>query len=149
MRLPSRLRPLAAAIPPGASVADIGCGDAQLSLALRELGHRVVATECRPGPAERARARLGECRVGEGLEPLAPGEVDVAVIAGMGGITIASILERSPEVVRGLSLLLLQPMQRAPQLREWLRRHGFELAAEVPAADRGRNYTVLLVKPPP
>jgi tRNA (adenine22-N1)-methyltransferase len=109
----------------------------------------VVATERRPGPAERARARLGECRLGEGLEPLVPGEVDVAVIAGMGGNTIASILERSPDVVRQLSLLLLQPMQRQGELCEWLDRNQFQLLGEVPAADRGRSYTVLIVRPSP
>ena len=149
IRLPPRLRPLAASVPPGAAVADIGCGDAQLALALRQHGHRVVATERRPGPAERARAWLGECRLGDGLEPLAPGEVEVAVIAGMGGNTIASILERSPDVVRQLSLLLLQPMQRQSELREWLDRNQFQLLDEVPAADRGRSYTVLIVRPSP
>jgi tRNA (adenine22-N1)-methyltransferase len=147
-RLPPRLRPLAASVPPGAAVADIGCGDAQLALALRALGHRVVASERLPGPAARARARLGECRVGEGLEPLVPGEVDVAIIAGLGGRTIASILERSPEVVRSLSLLLLQPMQREGQLREWLHLNRFEVSGEMAAADRGRSYTVLVVRPP-
>ncbi len=138
---------MAEAVPPGASVADVGCGDGHLSRSLRKRGHRVVPTELRPGPAARARERLGECRVGEGLEPIAPGEVDVAVIAGMGGNTIADILERSPEVVRSLRLLVLQPMQRIDQLRTALDRAGHRVERELEATDRGRRYTVLVVGP--
>lgn len=128
-------------------MADIGCGDGQLSLALRERGHRVVASERKAGPLARARERIGACRHGEGLETLQPGEVEVAVIAGLGGNSIAAILERSPGIVRALRLLLLQPMQREAELRAWLAGHRFEMSAEVAAADRGRRYTVLVVRP--
>lgn len=130
-------------------MADIGCGDGQLSLALRDRGHRVVASERKAGPLARARERMGACRQGEGLEALRPGEVEVAIIAGLGGNSIAAILEQSPAVVKALRLLLLQPMQREAELRAWLGRHGFEMSAEVDAADRGRRYTVLVVRPIP
>src|SRR5438874_5256025 len=81
--LPLRLLAVAEAVPAGAVVADIGCGDGQLAAHLAARGHRVVATEARPGPAARARERLGDCRLGPGLEPLVPGEVEVIVMAGM------------------------------------------------------------------
>ena len=117
-------------------------------MALRERGHRVLPTERSRGPAERARARLGEVRVGEGLEPLAPGEVQVVVAAGMGGLTIARLLEHSPEVTARLDRLVLQPMQREAALRSWLGEHGFAIEREEGVVDRGRRYTVLLVRPP-
>ncbi len=132
-------------MPPGASVADVGCGDGQLTLHLRRLGHRVVATELRPGPAARARERLGACRIGPGLAPIAPGEVDVAIIAGMGGATIAGILERSPEVARSLDRLILQPQQRLDRLRDWLAASTYSVLEECSAVDGGRTYTVLVV----
>ena len=88
-------------------MADVGCGDGQLAAHLAARGHRVVATEARPGPAARARARLGECRLGDGLEPLVPGEVDVIVVAGMGGGTIAGLFDRSPAVAASARLWVL------------------------------------------
>ena len=130
-------------------MADIGCGDGQLAAHLVERGHRVVATEARPGPAARARERLGECRLGDGLEPLAPGEVYAIVVAGMGGGTIAGVLARSPEVAASAAVWVLQPMQRAERLRAWLAEAGHAVEREVEAGDRGRLYTVLVVRPGP
>lgn len=138
---------MAAAVPARARVADIGCGDGQLTLALRARGHSVVAVEKAAGAAMRAQARVGEVRVGDGLQPLAPGEVDVAAVAGMGGETIAGILERSPDVVTSLQLLVLQPVQREQRLRDWLAASGYALAGESTAVERGRRYTVLVVRP--
>ncbi|MEP7106043.1 MAG: tRNA (adenine(22)-N(1))-methyltransferase TrmK, partial [Chloroflexota bacterium] len=96
-----------------------------------------------------ARERLGECRLSDGLEPLAPGEVDVIVLAGMGGATIAGLLARSPEVAASAGLWILQPMQRAERLRAWLAEGGHAVEREVHAGDRGRLYTVLVVRPGP
>jgi tRNA (adenine22-N1)-methyltransferase len=146
--VPSRLRAVAAAIPPGATVADVGCGDGQLARLLREHGHDVIATELRPGPAARARERLGDCRLGDGLEPLGLREVEVAVIAGMGGNTIRGILERTPDVAAALERIVLQPQQRVDELRTWLQEARYELLAEHAAVDRRRPYTVLVVRAP-
>ena len=130
-------------------MADVGCGDGQLAAHLVARGHRVVATESRPGPAARARERLGDCRLGDGLETLAPGEVDVIVVAGMGGGTIAGLLSRSPEVAGAAGLWVLQPMQRAERLRAWLAAEGHAVEREVATAQSGRLYTVLVVRPRP
>jgi tRNA (adenine22-N1)-methyltransferase len=139
---------VADAIPAGAAVADIGCGDGHLTVHMRRRGHRVIPTEHRLGPAVRASERLGDCRLGNGLEPLVPREVDVAVIAGMGGNTICGILERRPEIARSLERLVLQPQQRVAELRSWLDEAGYELLAEHQAIDRRRPYTVLVVRVP-
>jgi tRNA A22 N-methylase len=70
------------------------------------------------------------------------------VLAGMGGHTIARILSTSPEAVRTLGWLVLQPQQNPFQLSAWLNGAGFHTLAAEQAVDRGRWYTVLLVKPP-
>jgi tRNA (adenine22-N1)-methyltransferase len=109
----------------------------------------VVATEARPGPAGRARERLGDCRLGPGLEPLAPGEVEVIVMAGMGGGTIAAALASSPQVAGSARLWVLQPMQRLEKLRDWLAAEGHGIERELSVTERGRVYTVLVVRPRP
>lgn len=127
----------------------MGCGDGQLAAYLADRGHLVIATEGRAGPAARAGARLGECRLGPGLEPLLPGEADVIVLAGMGGRTIASVLAAQPEVAGSARLWILQPMQRLQRLLDWLAAAGHGLEREVSVSQRGRVYTVLVVRPRP
>jgi tRNA (adenine22-N1)-methyltransferase len=110
----------------------------------------VIATEARPGPLARARASLAgsgvEVRAGDGLGPLAPGEVDAVVIAGLGGRRIASILAAAPEAVASLRLLVLQPVQHGEQLRDWLAA-GHARLEERWAVQGRRSYRVLLVRP--
>ena len=88
-----------------------------------------------------------DCRLGPGLEPLAPGEVQVIVMAVMGGVTIAGALGRSPEVAGSARLWILQPMQRLERLRDWLAAQGHGVERELSATDRRRVYTVLVVRP--
>lgn len=133
-------------------MADVGAGDGLLAAWLAAHGHRVIATENKPGPLAVVRALLDplgiECRFGEGLEPIRPGEVEAAVIAGMGGATIARILAASPGVVAGLRALVLQPVQQAEELFEGLARDGFREAARVQVGQGSHRYTAALLLPP-
>jgi tRNA (adenine22-N1)-methyltransferase len=139
-------------VPAGRSVADVGTGDGKLAAWLAAAGHRLIATENKPGPrleALRILEPLGiECRLGDGLEPLLPGEVEVAVIAGMGGRTIGRILAGSPEVVAALEALVLQPMQHGEELLADLLDRGYRLSGRVDVEQRSRVYSALLVLPP-
>jgi tRNA (adenine22-N1)-methyltransferase len=139
-------------VPPGSSVADVGAGDGLLAAWLVARGHRVIATENKPGPLAVARQRLDplgvECRLGDGLAPLEPGEVEVAVIAGMGGGTIGRILAASPEVVARLQALVLQPVQHGGEMLAGLLEQGFREAARIEAGQGSRRYTALLLLPP-
>lgn len=127
---------------------DVGTGDGQLAGWLAARGHRVIATEAGRGPTLRAAERLSsavELRQGSGLEVLTPGEVEVAVLAGMGGRRILAILAAAPEVVRCLELAVLQPMQHLAELRAGLAGLGLQVVGEAEQVERGRRYTVLLV----
>jgi tRNA (adenine22-N1)-methyltransferase len=112
----------------------------------------VIATENKPGPRSEALRLLGplgiECRLGEGLEPILPGEVQVAVIAGMGGRSIGRILAGSPEVVERLEALVLQPIQHAEQLLAELLDLGYAVDRGLEIEQRSRGYSALLVLPP-
>jgi tRNA (adenine22-N1)-methyltransferase len=128
-------------------VADVGAGDGQLARHLATLGLRVVATERTPASFARLNVALRglDCRIGEGLAVLRPGEVEGAVVAGMGGHSIVRILEASPAVARSLGWLVLQPQQHAGRLLDWLVTAGYAVQARTAAAQRGHSYTVLLV----
>jgi tRNA (adenine22-N1)-methyltransferase len=146
--LPLRLRAVAAAVPENArSVADVGAGDGQLARHLAAHGLRVVVTERRPPSYARLRVAVPQldCRLGEGLSVLRPGEVEGVVLAGMGGHSIARILEASPAVARALDWLVLQPQQHAERLIEWLGPAGYRVRTSDTAVQGRRSYTVLLV----
>ena len=148
--MPRRLRAVAAAVPVAAgSVADVGAGDGQLARHLSSVGLRVIATERRPGPYSRLRAALPkiECRQGEGLEVLQPGEVEGVVVAGLGGHTIARILKGSPAVAQALEWLVLQPQQHAGHLLTWLGPAGYKIDTRTTMSQGRHSYTVLLVRP--
>ncbi|MDQ6918375.1 MAG: class I SAM-dependent methyltransferase [Candidatus Dormibacteraeota bacterium] len=144
--------PVAQLVPAGRSVADIGTGDGKLAAWLAAAGHQVIATENKPGPREEALRVLRplgiECRLGEGLEPIRPGEVEVAVIAGMGGRTILRILAGSPHVVGSLEALVVQPMHHSEELRAELLARGYRVSRGQEIEQRSRGYSALLILPP-
>jgi tRNA (adenine22-N1)-methyltransferase len=142
VRLSARLRGLLELVPETGAVADVGSGHGMLAAALAARGRRVIATERTPRTAAALRADLMartadvEVRRGEGLSPLAPGEVEVVVMAGMGGARIVRILDRASWLPRWL---VLQPIQDPSATGEWIAARGFA-SSSVEMVDRGRRY---------
>lgn len=153
----ARLQEIAAFIPEGSSVADIGTDHAYLPVFLVEQKHitKAVACDVNEGPCKMAEAAIAaagmrdqiELRRGDGLQPLQPGEVEYVTIAGMGGSLMCSILEASPEVLDSLSGLVLQPMNAACQLRQWLYEHGWHIERESLVVEDGRLYEIIFACP--
>ncbi|MGI6269235.1 MAG: tRNA (adenine(22)-N(1))-methyltransferase [Candidatus Howiella sp.] len=150
--LSRRLSAILSLIPEGARVADIGTDHAYLPIALAVSGRakRVIACDIHKGPLAVARKNLAvsgavgvELRLGDGLSPVAEGEVDTVVIAGMGGEVIASILGAADWVKSRRPLLLLQPMSSAEELRRFLSDGGFSIRSERAVEDAGRVYAVI------
>jgi tRNA (adenine22-N1)-methyltransferase len=139
---------VAEAVPAEASsAADVGAGDGQVALSLARRGMRVIATELRGGSFARLPASL-ERRRGDGLSVLRPGEVEGVIVAGLGGRTIAAMLERGGELTLGLRWLVLQPQQHLSRLEAWLARARYRMLACWDVDEGRRSYRVLLVEPP-
>ena len=157
MKISERLGALATMVPPGSRLADVGTDHAYLPLYLAEIGRitQAIAIDVNPGPFVSARdavllAGMADritVRLGNGLQAVEPGEVDVAVMAGIGGVTIIQILEASPSVLETLSRLVLQPMVAVPQVRRWLQSHGWRIVDETIVQDEGRLYEILVAEP--
>jgi tRNA (adenine22-N1)-methyltransferase len=153
MKLTQRLEKIAHSVPEGSEPVDVGTDHCYLPVFLIEKGicSRVIATELNRGPYTRAlqmikRKKLSECidlRLGYGLEPITPGEVDTVIISGMGGNTILEILERSPLVVNKVKTLILQPMNAVSRAREYLIKSGFKICDEMLVYEGKRFYEVI------
>ncbi|GAC1334212.1 MAG: hypothetical protein NVSMB17_15600 [Candidatus Dormibacteria bacterium] len=151
VHLTPRLQAVLDLVPAAASsAADIGSGHGRLAAAMAGRGLRVIATERTAASfglleADLARAAAPvEGRHGDGFLALVPGEVDVAVIAGLGGRGILRILDAAPWLPRWL---VLQPMQDAHLLGEWLDHRGWP-RTEARMAQGGRWYVGWRVEVP-
>lgn len=157
MHLDNRLAAIAALVPRGTRVADVGTDHAYLAIALKEdqAAIQVIATDKNEGPCAAARRTLTEAglaesipvRCGDGLKVLVPGEVDTICIAGMGGGLIATILAEGNEVLSHVLRLVLQPMNDAAVLRRWLYENGWHIANESLAVADGRLYELIAAEP--
>ena len=88
-------------------------------------------------------------RLGNGLETIKPLEVETVTIAGMGGTTIKDILERSPEVVKGLQRLVLQPNVASLAIRVWALNNGWHILDEELVYEDERFYEIIVLEPGP
>lgn len=155
--LSTRLLKLTEWIPFKARVADIGGDHAYLLIHQAKAGclsHGIVG-ELNRGPFENARRMIQEAKVedivevrlGDGLSVLKPNEVDVIVIAGMGGALIRQILEEGKEKLQGINRLILQPNIGGFNVRMWLKDNGFCLVDETLVEDAGILYEALVAEP--
>lgn len=154
MELSTRLQTIADQVPRNAVLADIGTDHAYLPVWLLLNGQirHAIAADLREGPLNRARETAAQYQVSDrisfrlcnGLSDIAADEADVIAIAGMGGETIASILQAAPWT-RNDKLLLLQPMTSFPDLRSWLQENGYLIQKELIAREGKRLYSCLVV----
>ncbi len=151
--LDSRLRLAADLVREGSRVADIGTDHAHLPVTLVSEGRcpSAIASDVRSGPVDNARRTVEQAglsaevsvRLGDGLQTVRPEEVDDIVIAGMGGETIAAILDAAAWVKSDAYRLILQPMTRAEKLRAYLYENGFDILEERVTRVGRHWYTVI------
>ncbi len=151
--LDERLSAVAALVRPGSRLADIGTDHAYLPVYLIQAGIclSAIASDIGAGPLEAARRTVMEngltskiaLRLGDGLSTVSADEIDDIAIAGMGGETIAAILEAAPWVKAHRMRLILQPMTRAEDLRRWLLSNGFAVLEEHLIIDGRHLYPVM------
>ena len=153
MQLDARLAAIAALVPHGTTLADIGADHAYLAATLVLHGHapRAVVGDLSAGACEAARRTVGaqrltqqiDVRQGDGLSVLLPGEAESIVIAGMGGALIADILAGAQDILGDVGTLVLQPMNGAEKLRRWLYAHDWTIEKETLARAGGHLYEII------
>lgn len=158
-KLSKRMQAVADLVTPGLRVADVGCDHAYVSIYLVEQGitSKCLAMDVNKGPLERAQENIRahgledriETRLGSGLEPALPGEVDAVLMAGMGGILMRDLLQTSREVSHSLQEWVLQPQSDIDLVRRYIRESGFRIVEENMVEEDGKYYPMFRAVPEP
>lgn len=153
LHIGERLNTVASMVPSCYTIADIGTDHGYLPAYLLLSGRccQVIASDIAEGPCKAAvetRNKYNlysemEIRMAPGLQGIKAGEAEAVVIAGMGGATIVSILKDSPEIAATIKTFVLQPMNAANLLRQWLVQNGYHIAKEALCKENEHIYIIL------
>ena len=151
MIITPRLMKIAEMIPNGSRIADVGTDHGFLPIYLlkKNLIDFAVCSDIKKGPLSNAEKNIKKygfesktrlC-LADGLSGILPGEVDTAVIAGMGGEMIANILENG--IPKGIGVLFLQPMRNVDVLRKKIHQTGFKISNEMFVKEKDKFYIII------
>lgn len=154
--LPTRLKVLAHQLDYGEILADIGTDHAYLPIyaVQNKIVERAIACDIHHPPLQSAFTNIEkfhvtdqvECRMGNGLSVLLDAEIDIISMAGLGGITIRTILSEEYEKAKKANSILLQPNNHEADVRFWLAEMGFKTLAEGVLKDRKHFYQWMKVQ---
>lgn len=152
IRLDERLTRVASLVT-GGSAADIGCDHGKLAYYLvgTDRAEKVIATDISEGSLQKATELAAEngverrmpTRLGDGLDPIASGEVDTVIIAGLGGDVIADIIKRAYVKGKRFANYVLSPNTHPEKVRRALVEIGQKIVYDSPVICAGKRYTVI------
>ncbi len=156
VKLTPRLEKIASLVKKDSKVADIGTDHGYIPLFLLQnnISSFAIASDVNKKPLESAENNIKiygynekiQTRLGGGLTTLKAGEVDTIIIAGMGGLLIADILEASPEILNTAKTFILQPMQAQEELRKYVVQKGFSIKKDLLVKEDHRIYEVMVIE---
>ncbi len=152
IKLSPRLALCAEFVPEGASLADIGTDHGYLPIFLLKVKkiESALACDINSEPLNSAKNNAEKYGVkiktilSNGFEKLQENDFNCAVIAGMGGELISEIIKSCSYIQS--KTLVLQAMSKVNKLREFLHKQGFEIKQEQTVLDKGKVYSVMLVR---
>ncbi|VVN39997.1 tRNA (adenine(22)-N(1))-methyltransferase [Pseudomonas fluorescens] len=155
--LSMRLERVAAHVPAGARLADIGSDHGYLPVALMRRGAIVaaVAGEVASTPFRAAERTVRDndldqrisVRLASGLAAIEPQDGITAIsICGMGGETIRDILDSGKARLSGQERLILQPNGGEQPLRQWLMENGYRILCEELLRENSFFYEIIVAE---
>lgn len=155
--LSMRLERVAANVPMGARLADIGSDHGYLPVALmrRAVIEAAVAGEVAITPFQAAERTVREngleqhvtVRLADGLAAIKPADAITAIsVCGMGGETIRDILDSGQAYLSGRERLILQPNGGEQPLRHWLMQNGYTILSEELLRENRFYYEIIVAE---
>ena len=150
--LSPRMKMVVDLAPKSDTICDIGTDHAYVAIKLikADKAKKVIATDINEGPLFYANKNIRifnetkniSTRLSDGFSNIEYNEAQTAIIAGMGGETIAKIIS----VDKGIKSFVLQPQTAFYELRLFLVENGFEICRELICREGRKMYTALLCK---
>ncbi|WP_308584581.1 tRNA (adenine(22)-N(1))-methyltransferase TrmK [uncultured Pseudomonas sp.] len=152
-----RLERVAANVPAGARLADIGSDHGYLPVALMRRGliAAAVAGEVATTPFHAAQRTVRDndlqphisVRLADGLAAITAQDGITAIsICGMGGETIRDILDNGKAHLSGKERLILQPNGGEQPLRQWLMDNGYSILHEELLRENRFYYEIIVAE---
>jgi tRNA (adenine22-N1)-methyltransferase len=152
-----RLERVAANVPAGARLADIGSDHGYLPVALMRRGAiaAAVAGEVAATPFHAAERTVRDnalqqhisVRLADGLAAIEPADAITAIsLCGMGGETIRDILDSGRAHLSGQERLILQPNGGEQPLRQWLMDNGYRIVREELLQENRFYYEIIVAE---
>lgn len=154
MMLSKRLEYIVSRVPRVEIAVDVGTdhGKIPCELLRRGIVDNVIALDISAPSLKKAENLLTEsgfasrskCVLGDGLRPLVSEKINLAIIAGMGGMEIVSILDTVDRAYP--DRYILSPHHDSEALRRYLISHGYRILRDVTIEDTSKYYDVLEVE---
>ncbi len=151
-----RMKGIINLLPKSEIIIDIGTDHAYIpeEIIKRNLAKKVIATEINESPYLKAKEYVErnsldgfiEIRKGDGLHVVNSEELEVLIIAGMGGLLINRIIEENKFKFSQGDTLILQPMNAVDKTRKFLEHNKFEIVDENLCKEDYHYYSVIKAK---
>ena len=149
MALSYRLKTVADLVSKDKVVADIGCDHALLSIYLVENGisNKVYAIDNKKGPLAKANENIELANLKDNIQTVLddglthlPSDVDVAIMAGIGGLLAVRMLEKASRIPE---TVIIQANNHLKELREYLSINNYRIEQETILLDSGLYYEII------
>lgn len=150
----SRLLMAASFVDNGGTVCDVGCDHGKLSLYLIQRGKakQIIATDINEQPLQKAvdlfashdLSNTATFLLTDGLQGIENTEsITHVVIAGLGGHTMAQVIENAPFIKENRVQLVLLPAQSGYFIRRYLYENGYTIKKETTVSEKGKYYSCI------
>ncbi len=155
LKISQRLKAVAAMVPEGSVLADVGTDHGYVPIYLLEQKKipGAIAMDIRSGPLARAKEHIADygmgdyiqTRLSDGVAALTPAEADTILVAGMGGGLVMHILGEGEAVCHAAKHIILQPQSELARVRAWLYLRGYVTEQEDMVKEDGKYYPMFRV----
>lgn len=155
MKITKRLENIANLVEKGKSVIDIGTdhGLVPLYLAKNNISKDILATDISAKSLKKLEDKLGKnleniikTEVCDGLDGIDIKENQIAIIAGMGAITIIDILSKDIDKVRNFDYVICEGNIGNEKLRKFLNENNFIIDRDFLIKDGRKHYDIIRFK---
>ena len=138
----------------GNTVCDVGCDHGKLSLYLVQRGKakQIIATDINRQPLQKAvdlfashdLSHTATFLLTDGLQGIENTEnITHVVIAGLGGHTMAQVIDNAPFIKENRVRLVLLPAQSGYFVRRYLYENGYTIEKETTVSEKGKYYSCI------